>query len=242
MTDILAIGAHPDDVEISAGGTLLKMRSLGCSLALSAASDGEPTPHGSHEIRMKEAAAVAEKLGCEYEILDMPNRYLVDSVENRIKVANLIRKHRPAVILCPHTAGLHPDHKAVSHIVDAARFYAKLTKTDPNGDPWELEEWWTPRQYYYFLGGIEEGVMPTFIMDVSDEYDEKIEILNCYASQWQVDMEMLSSSRHWGRMIGAEWGEAFFSKGPLGVRDLMQFIERRGISRERRGEREADAR
>ncbi len=239
MTDILAIGAHPDDVEISAGGTLVKMRNLGHSIALCAASDGEPTPHGSHEIRLREAASVASKLSCEYEILDMPNRYVVDSVENRIKIANIIRKHRPAVILCPHTAGLHPDHTAVSQIVDAARFYAKLTKTDPEGREWPYEPWWTPRQYYYFLGGVEQGVMPTFIVDVTDEYEDKMDILNCYASQWQVDMDMLSRSAHWGRMIGAKWGEAFAARGPVAISDIMQLTERHGMPRTTRQKRTA---
>ena len=158
----------------------------------------------------------------------MPNRYLVDTVENRIKVANVIRKHKPQVIICPHTVGFHPDHAAASRMVDAARFYAKLTKTDPNGEPWPHDAWWTPRQYYFFLGGTEEGVMPTSIVDITAQYERKRELLACYASQWQVDMDILSSSAHWGRMIGTEWGEAFFSKGPVGVDDLMLFGERRG--------------
>lgn len=233
MADILAIGAHPDDVEISAGGTLIKMRELGYEIVLCAATDGEPTPHGSREIRMKEAARVAKYLDCEYEILDMPNRYLVDSVESRVKIADVIRKHRPKVILCPHTAGFHPDHKAVSRIVEAARFYAKLTKTDPNGNPWRYEPWWTPRLYQYFLGGREEGVTATFVVDITAQYERKAELLGFYASQWQVDMELLNSSAHWGKLIGAEWGEAFFAVGPVGVEDLMLLTEKRGMPRKR---------
>ncbi|MHC4711795.1 MAG: PIG-L family deacetylase [Planctomycetota bacterium] len=233
MVDVLAIGAHPDDVEISAGGTLVKLRELGYSLALCAATDGEPTPHGSRETRLREADKVKDILGCEYEILDMPNRYLTDNVENRVKIATVIRKYRPSVIICPCTVGFHPDHKAVSNIVDAARFYAKLTKQDPAGNPWPHEPWWTPRQYYFFLGGTEEGVMPTFIVDVTDEYEKKKEVLACYASQWQVAMNRLSTSAHWGEMIGTVWGEAFLSKGPVGVDDLMMFTEKRGMPRKK---------
>lgn len=228
VADILAIGAHPDDVEISAGGTLLKMRKLGYSIALLAATDGEPTPHGTREKRLKEAARAAEMLATEYEILDMPNRYLVDSVQARVKIANVIRKHRPTVILCPGEIGFHPDHAAMSSIVDAARFYAKFTKTDPDGNEWPHPPWWTPRQYYYFLGGAEEGVAPAFVVDISDYQDEKQRLLACYESQRQVDMDGLSNSAHWGRMIGAKWGEAFYSKGPVGVDDFMGFIEKRG--------------
>jgi len=233
MVDVLAIGAHPDDVEISAGGTLLKLRDLGYSVAICTATDGEPTPHGSHEIRLAEAQKAREFLGLDdYVILDMPNRYLVDSVENRIKIANVIRRLRPSVILCPHTVGLHPDHTAASHIVDAARFYAKFTKHDPLGKPWPFEPWWTPRQYYFFLGGAGEGVRPSFVVDVTAEYERKLELLSCYASQWQVDMNLLSASAHWGVLIGAKWGEAFYSKAPLGVEDLMLFTESIGERRQ----------
>lgn len=234
MTDVLAIGAHPDDVEISAGGTIIKLRELGHSVALCAATDGEPTPYGTHETRLEEAARVAQYLGLEeYVILDLPNRYLVDSVPNRIKIANVIRKHRPSLILCPHTAGFHPDHAAVANIVYAARFYAKLTKTDPEGNAWPFEPWWTPRLYNFFLGGTEESVKPTFVVDISAQHERKVEMLSLYASQWQVDMELLSSSAHWGRMIGAQWGEAFCSKGPVGVEDPMVFTEKLGFPRKK---------
>lgn len=230
MADVLAISAHPDDVEISAGGTIIKLIDLGYSVAICTATDGEPTPNGSHEIRLAEAAKVKEYLGLEeYAILDMPNRYLTDTVENRVKIANVIRRHRPSLILAPHTVGFHPDHTAASLIVQAARFYGKLTKTDPSGNPWPGEPWWTPRLYNFFLGGTEEGVQPTFVVDITEQYERKKELLSIYKSQWQVDMNLLSSSAHWGKLIGAQWGEAFFSKGPVGVDDPMQFTERLGF-------------
>jgi len=233
MTDVLAISAHPDDVEISAGGTIIKLRELDYSVAICTATDGEPTPHGSHEIRLAEAAKVEKYLGlAEYAILDMPNRYLVDSVENRIKIANVIRRHRPTVILAPHTVGLHPDHAAIARIVDAARFYAKLTKTDPHGNPWPYEPWWTPRIYNFFLGGAEEGVRPSFIVDVSAQIERKRELLSFYASQFQVDMDLLSFSASWGRMIGSLYGEAFFSKGPVAIESPMLFAEKLGYPRQ----------
>jgi len=165
----------------------------------------------------------------------MPNRYLVDSVENRVKVAHVIRRLRPSVIICPAPVGLHPDHKAVSAIADAARFYAKLTKTAPDGSVWPGEPWWTPRQYYYYLGGAEEGLDPTFVVDISSEYKRKMELLACYASQWQVDMDLLAAGSHWGRLIGAKWGEAFHCRGPVGVEDLMLLAERRGMPRQTDG-------
>ena len=125
MVDILAVGAHPDDVEIVTGGTLIKMKSLGYSVAICHCSNGEPTPNGTPERRIAEAEKAAEMLGAELEILDLPNRYFTDSIENRIKIANVIRKHRPRLLLSPYPGGNHPDHRMVSHLVDAARFTVK---------------------------------------------------------------------------------------------------------------------
>ena len=226
MTDILAVGAHPDDVEISIGGTLVKMKALGHAIVLCHCTDGEPTPNGDRETRLAEAEAAAEKLGAELEILDMPNRYLFDSVENRIKLANVIRKHRPQVLLCPYHGGTHPDHRAVSLITDGARFTAKLTKHDPHGNPWKLDPWWTPEQFYYFLGVKVDEVRPSFIVDITDEYRRKMEILSCYRSQFNVDMDNLASTDIWGPLIGRRYGEAFYSRSIIGLQDLFDVVQR----------------
>jgi bacillithiol biosynthesis deacetylase BshB1 len=226
MADILAVGAHPDDVEIAIGGTLVKMIRLGHSVTICHCSDGEPTPFGTHEKRLAEAKAAAEMMGSELEILDLPNRYFFDSVENRVKLANVIRKHRPQLLLCPYPGGAHPDHVTVSHIADAARFYAKLTRHDHTGNAWELAPWWTPEQFYYFLGVKIDEQRPSFIVDINEEYIEKMRILSCYASQFNVDMDNLASTDLWGPMIGRRYGEAFFSRGAIGVRSLFDLVQR----------------
>ena len=226
MTDILAIGAHPDDVEIAIGGTLVKMKKLGYSIALCHVSNGEPTPHGDPETRLREAHCAAEKLGAELEILDLPNRYLTDTIDNRVKIANVIRKFRPRLLLCPYPGGDHPDHRIVSHLVDAARFTAKLTKYDHLGKPWDLEPWWTPRQLYFFLGVRIEEVRPSFVVDVSAEYRTKMEILSCYKSQFNVDMTGLAASDQWGPLIGSSYGEAFYSRTMIGINDPLSITLR----------------
>jgi len=222
MTDILAIGAHPDDVEIAAGGTLLKMIDKGYSVLICHATDGEPTPNGSRETRLKEARQAADMMKAQHIVLDMPNRYLLDTIENRVKIARVIRKNRPRIILYPYPGGIHPDHKKISEIVDAARFYGKLTRTDPEGNRWEDPPWWTPMQFYYMGLGIQrEGVRPSFIVDISDTYRRKMEVLSCYKSQFSVELDNPPSNDCWGPMIGAQFGEAFYSREPLGIDDLF---------------------
>ena len=221
MVDILAIGAHPDDVEIVTGGTLLKMKKLGHSVAICHCSNGEPTPNGSPEKRVAEASRAAGMIGAQLEILDLPNRYFIDTIENRVKIANVIRKYRPRLLLCPYPGGNHPDHRMVSHLVDAARFTAKLTKHDHNGKPWELEPYWCPMQLYFFLGVRLEEARPTFIVDITDEYRRKMEVLSCYESQFNVDMDNLAASDYWGPQIGSSFGEAFWSRRTIGISDLF---------------------
>ena len=226
MTDILAVGAHPDDVEISIGGTLLKMKDAGYSIVICHCTDGEPTPYGTREARLAEAREAAKMLGAELEILDMPNRYLFDSVENRKKLAHIIRKYQPRILTCPYDGGAHPDHRAISKIADGARFYAKLTKHDDEGKAWELDPWWTPEQFYYSLGVGVDQVRPSFIVDITDTYRRKMEILSCYKSQFNVDMENLASSDRWGPLIGASYGEAFYSQGIPGLDSLADILQR----------------
>jgi bacillithiol biosynthesis deacetylase BshB1 len=222
MVDILAVGAHPDDVEIAIGGTLLKMIDRGHSVLLCHATDGEPTPAGTHETRLGEAECAAKKMGAEHVVLDLPNRYLLDTIENRIAIAGVIRKNKPKMLLCPYPGGVHPDHKKISEVVDAARFYGKLTKTDPEGKEWQDPPWWTPMQFYYMgLGIHREGVFPSFIVDITDTYRRKMEVLSCYRSQFSVELDNLPPHDHWGPMIGARYGEAFFSRQPLGIDDLF---------------------
>lgn len=224
MADIMAIGAHPDDVEIAVGGTLIKMQDRGRSLVLVHASDGEPTPQGTRETRLAEAQAAARFLGAELEVLSLPNRYITDTLQARRELALIIRKHRPQLILSPWPVGEHPDHRTLAHLADAARFYAKLTKTDHQGQPWPLPPWWPPQQLYYHLALEVEDPRPAFVVDITSEYPRKQELLACYRSQKNVDMDRLARSAFWGELIGAGFGEAFFVRGGLCLPDLSLFL------------------
>lgn len=222
MADIMAVGAHPDDVEIAIGATLLKMRAAGASVLICCATNGEPTPRGSVETRLAEAAASAKLLGAELRILDLPNRYLQDTLANRRALALVIREVRPRLLLCPYPGGDHPDHRAVSALTDAARFYAKFTKTDFEGKPWPGEPHWVPRQFYYLNLGVQfEQVQPSFIVDCSEHAEGKRALLACYASQVGGDVIDRAMQDHWGIKIGAAYGEAFWSRQPIAVHSLF---------------------
>jgi len=222
MVDVLAVGAHPDDVEIAIGGTLVNLIRSGRSVAICHATDGEPTPRGTRETRLAEARRAAKLLGAALHLLDMPNRYLRDTIENRVTLAVLIRRLRPKLMLVPYDGGAHPDHRIISRIADAARFYGKLTKEGPDGKPWPLRPHWTPRLFYYMgLGIHRQLVQPSFVVDISKAYRKKMRVLACYRSQFSIDLENLPPQDFWGPLIGVDHGEAFISPEPIGIDDIF---------------------
>ncbi|GAI70831.1 unnamed protein product, partial [marine sediment metagenome] len=123
MPNILAIGPHPDDVELGMGGSILKFTEAGHQVTIVDLTDGEPTPHGDPETRKKESVKSSRILGIDERItLDFPNRYLQDEVEARQELAEIIRKIQPDILFTPYWIDAHPDHIATSKICDAARF------------------------------------------------------------------------------------------------------------------------
>ena len=136
MAELLVIGAHPDDVEIGMGGAIAAFVQHGHGVTILDLTDGEPTPMGTPERRRAESDAAAQTLGVRRRItLPLPNRYLMDTVENRVAVAEVIREVRPEILFIPYGVDAHPDHIAAERLGEAARFYAKLTKTEMRGDP-----------------------------------------------------------------------------------------------------------
>ncbi|MBI2190753.1 MAG: PIG-L family deacetylase [Planctomycetes bacterium] len=223
--DILAIGAHPDDVEIAIGGTVIKMVRRGRKVLICDASNGEPTPLGDPETRLREAAAAAAVLGVEREVLDLRNRYIQDDLESRRRLAEVIRRHRPKVLLAPYPGSDHPDHHGVSRLCEAARFYAKLHKSNMYGQPWPGQPWWTPKLYYYFdLGVPYEQVRPSFIVDITAEWPEKLRTLACYRSQPGPTQQSWRGEEYYGKLIRTQYGEAFYSKEALGLDDLFHLL------------------
>lgn len=222
----LAIGAHPDDVEIGMGGTILVLRAQGNAVTICDLTNGEPTPIGTPERRAQEAREAAEVLGVDRITLEMPNRYLTDTVDNRMRLAEVIRNVRPDVLFVPYWVDAHPDHIAAAQLAEASRFYAKLTKTTIPGEPFY------PRRVYHFLTThYRLHVRPSFIVDISAHIETKMRSIAAYASQFGPERgttDLLDGlrdfTRYFGGLIGRHHGEPFVSREEIGLSGLDQVI------------------
>jgi N-acetylglucosamine malate deacetylase 1 len=224
MASILIFGPHPDDAELGMGGTILKLKQQGHTVHIVDMTNGEPTPFGSVETRAKEAAAAAKVLGVERTLVGLPNREVVHSIENRHKVAAVIREHRADWLFVPYPLDAHPDHMAVSRICEDARFDAKLTKSSIPGDPF-----YPKRIIYYFCTHLRMNFTPNFCIDITDTIDQKIESVRCYASQFVGNSAFVPDmvktiTAYFGSRIGTAYAEPFYTHEMLGFGGLDQLI------------------
>ncbi len=227
MLNILAVGPHPDDVELGMAGSILKFTEADHKVTIVDLTDGEPTPQGNPEIRKKESVKSSRILGIEERItLDFPNRYLQDEIEVRQELAEIIRNLRPDIIFAPYWIDAHPDHIATSKICDAARFYGKFTHTEMKGKPFYVK-----KIYYYISSHLKQNIKPSFVMDISKVMEMKIEAIRSYESQFGPSPEdhqlfewILNSNRYWGSLIGTEFAEPFISREEIGIQDIEALL------------------
>jgi bacillithiol biosynthesis deacetylase BshB1 len=232
--DVIAVGAHPDDVEIACGGTLARLVAQGYQVGIIDLTDGEPTPNspGSH-VRLEEARAAAEVLGVPVRItLDLPNRRLFDSFEARVALAKEFRKHRPRLVIGfgDKTPLASPDHWQAMQITDAAVFYSRLTKWDDQFD--NLPVHTIEAQLYYTLA-FRSLEAPNgaghFVADISDTLETKIAAVRCYQTQFPPEKEYIfdrvrAFAQQEGFAAGFEAGELFVTTRTLGSRDVVQTV------------------
>lgn len=228
MLDVLAVGAHPDDVEIGMGGAIACFVREGLKVGILDVTNGEPTPYGTPERRAEEAAKAAEILGVACRrTLTVPNRYVQDTIGNRKRIAEVFREWRPRTVFAPYWEDAHPDHIAVSRLVDAARFYAKLVKTDMAGEPF-----YPPKVLYYFCSHWRLHPKPSFILDVTPGFETKMAAVEAYTSQLvegrpdpaAIFFGIRTRGRYWGQLIGAEYGEPFASREEIGLRSIRDLV------------------
>src|SRR5947209_19713625 len=178
--DYLVIAPHPDDAELGAGGTILLLQAQGAHVGVLDLTDGEPTPHGSPEIRARETEAATAVLGLDWRgNLGLPNRSLLNDLDSRRQLAVALRQLRPRYLLAPYWEDAHPDHVQASALVDAARLWAKLTKTDLPGEPF-----YPHRIIYYFSVHLRLHPRPSFVLDITAHIDAKMRAIACYHSQF----------------------------------------------------------
>ena len=226
--DIVFAMPHPDDVEITCGGTIAKLIQLGHQVGVLHMTNGEPTPRGTPQERARESAAAAEILGVRHiATLPLTNRELMDGPPARYAVATVLRRWRPKIVvgMAGRTPGASPDHYQAQLILEAARFYAQLTKWDDRFDgtpPHRIDWLW----YRPVAIGAEMDQWPaTFVVDVSDVYDRKIAAISAYKSQF--DEQRLARLLHRirardandGARCGFEYGELFALPHPAPLRD-----------------------
>ena len=227
--DVLVIAPHPDDAELGMGGAILKLKSEGLRVGVLDLTDGEPTPHGTPEIRAEETAAATEILGLDWrENLGLPNRSLEATLAARHALAGVIRKVRPRWLFAPYWIDAHPDHVAATQLVEAARFWGKLTKSDLPGEPHHPE-----RIYHYFCVHLKMVPSPAFVLDISSYWQQKIEAIRCYQSQFVTGRsndpptfldQLANEAAYWGQAIGTQYGEPFACREPLGLQSLKDLI------------------
>src|SRR5262245_8495952 len=223
--DYLVIAPHPDDAELAAGGAILALKAQGSRVGILDLTDGEPTPHGSVDIRRRETDAATQILGVAWRgNLGLPNRELTADLAARRQLAGMVRQLRPRVLFAPYWEDAHPDHVAARSLVDAARFWAKLTKTDLPGQPH-----YPQRILYYFSVHLRLHVQPSFVMDISPFIEAKMRAIACYRSQFIEGRpttpptfldDLRDRARYWGWVAGVGFGEPFVCREAVGLRGL----------------------
>jgi N-acetylglucosamine malate deacetylase 1 len=227
--DYLVIAPHPDDAELGVGGTIPLLLAQGARVGVLDLTDGEPTPFGSPEIRRRETEAATAVLGLTWRgNLGLPNRRLEATLEARARLAGVLRELRPQSLFAPYWEDNHPDHVAASALIDASRFWAKLTRTDLPGEPH-----YPKRLIYYFSVHLRIHPRPSFVVDITPHVETKMQAISCYRSQFIEGRpttpptlldDLKDRARYWGWAIGVGYGEPFVTREEVGLRDLRDLL------------------
>jgi len=217
--DVLAIAAHRDDVEQTCGGTLLKMAQLGHRTAILDLTRGEMGTRGTAEDRAREAAEAARILRVSWrEALDIPDGRVENTWDNRLKIARVIRQLRPRVVILPYWQGRHPDHYTASTLGYEACFAAGLKKLDLDGEPY--------RPFKIIYATLYFDVRPTFVVDITDQFESRMASLFAYKSQYadqqtgsdlfpaqqEIRERIEAMARFYGILAGVKYAEPFLQK------------------------------
>jgi bacillithiol biosynthesis deacetylase BshB1 len=228
--DLLAIAAHRDDVELSCGGTLIKAADAGYSTAVLDLTQGETGTRGSAELRAREASQAAEILGlAARENLGLPDAAIENTPATRALLATHIRRFAPRVVIAPAAEGRHPDHRITAQLVRDACFIAGLAKVEPSVPKHR------PHKILHAVTHRQDFVKPTFVVDITDQFERKMEAVRCYASQFDEAIQagevyptgepLYDVIRHYGAYYGSlirtRFGEPFFTTETMRVDDPM---------------------
>jgi len=235
--DILAFGAHPDDVELGCGGTIAKEVSLGKKVGIVDLTRGELGTRGTAELRDQEAMAAAQILGVAVrENLHMRDGFFVNDEAHQMEIIKRIRKYRPEIVICNAIEDRHIDHGKGSKLVSDACFLSGLRKIETTHEG-EVQEAWRPKVVYHYIQW--KNIEPDFVVDISDFIDQKTQSILAYASQFYSEnsnepvtpiatKNFLESihyrSQDFGRLIGVDYAEGFTTERYVAVKRLGDLI------------------
>ncbi len=226
--DVLAIAAHPDDVEQTCGGTLIRMAGMGYRTGVLDLTAGDMGTRGTPEERIAESQEAARILGAGWrDNLRLPDARLENNIGARMSLAMKIREARPRVVILPYWEARHPDHYRAAELGYEACFLAGLKKLDPYSEP--------HRPYKVIYASLYADVRPSFIVDISAEFDRRMESLLAYRSQYgsaqegaglfpqeqEIRERLGAVARYYGNLIGTRYGEPFVVKEVLRVDDVV---------------------
>jgi len=225
--DVLAIGAHPDDVDLGVGGTLLLLADQGYSVCILDLTQGEAASRGSVDERMREADDAAGLLDVEDRYnAELPDGQLANTTEQQMRVVPFIRALKPTVILCHRESDRHPDHRVACDLVRDANFFAGVTSIATDEEPYRAPYMYRYNPYF------DDNAIPDMVVDVSEYFEDKLKALESYRSQlfnpgyegpetrvsseafWEA---ITTRAAYWGSRIDADYGEPLYADGPLPV-------------------------
>lgn len=236
--DILAVGIHPDDVELSCSGTLLRHTAQGKTFGLLDLSRGELGTRGTPEIRRREALESARLLGAAFrETLDIPDGLFTHHPDNWLEIVRVLRQYRPEIVLCNAPDDRHPDHGRAAKMVADACFYAGLEKIETFDNEENKQEKWRPRAVYHYIQDVQ--LTPDFVVDITPWFARKMEAIRAFRSQFYDPGDespntpisgkdfldfMEAKARVFGRPIQVEFAEGFICARTPGVGDLFDLL------------------
>lgn len=228
--DLVALAPHPDDAELTCGGTLIRAARQGYRTGIIDLTGGETATRGTPEQRAKEAAKAAQTMGVSVRMnAGFPDAHLHNTDETRGRLVALLRELKPKVVILPFPIGRHPDHRVASELGRDACFLAGLKNYDAPGEPHRH------RKIIYALAYREDPVKPTFVVDISDEFETKMQAIRCYASQFDgaksageifptgQDLYDLvrTQNAHYGSLIRRAYGEPFMTYETVVIEDVV---------------------
>ncbi|MEP7197485.1 MAG: bacillithiol biosynthesis deacetylase BshB1 [Saprospiraceae bacterium] len=235
--DILAIGVHPDDVELSCSGTLLKQAQMGHSFGILDLTLGELGTRGTAELRTEEAAAAANLLGASFRHqLNIGDGFFEVNEKNQRQILRVIRACKPKIVLANALEDRHPDHGRAAKLISEACFLSGLRRINSTWNDVEQDAWRPSAVYHYTQ---DYYLAPDLIVDISEFMDKKLESIRCFKSQFydpnskepvsaisgqEFFDEVIAKARVAGRSIGVRFGEPFQVKRPIGSKNLMDLL------------------